>query len=395
MQHAHPATMTLLRGATVYAPEPLGRRDLLLGGGKLLAMAPHLSPPPGDWAVEEQDCGDLYAIPGLVDLHTHLTGGGGEGGAHTRVPPVQLSALTLAGVTTAVGLLGTDTTTRSLAELLATARGLSHFGITALCYTGGYRTPPNSLLQTVREDIALIDRFIAVGELAISDHRSGQPTFDELVRIAGDAHVAGLMTGKAGVLHLHLGDGRRGLSLVRRALDETELPARVFHPTHVNRNRRLWAEALELAARGPTIDLTCFPPEPGEPTAAMDLIDYLHRGLPIDRVTLSSDGGGCLPDFDEQGRLIRMGVGQSSALLDTLREAVGLGLPLELALRPLCRTPAEHYRLAGKGRLEVGADADVVLLDAKLEVHSTYAAGRCLVRACRPTVRGTFEGREG
>ena len=391
MQHVNPNQLTLLRGATVYAPEPLGRQDLLIGGGKLLAVAPRLGPPPGDWAVEERDCGDLYAIPGLVDLHTHLTGGGGESGAHTRVPPVQLSELTLAGVTTAVGLLGTDTTTRSLAELLATARGLSHFGLTALCYTGGYRTPPNSLLQTVREDIALIDRFIAVGELAISDHRSGQPTFDELVRIASDAHVAGLMTGKAGVLHLHLGDGRRGLSLVRRALDETELPARVFHPTHVNRNRRLWAEALELAARGPTIDLTCFPPEPGEPTAAMDLIDYLHAGLPIDRVTLSSDGGGCLPDFDEQGRLIRMGVGQSSALLDTLREAVALGLPLELALRPLTATPAEHYRLHGKGRIKAGGDADIVLLDADLKVHTTIASGRTLVAGGQALLRGPFE----
>lgn len=386
-----PPTLHLLRGARVFAPEDRGRQDLLFGGGQLLAAGPGLAAPPPGWPVEEHDCSDLVAIPGLIDLHTHLSGGGGEGGAHTRVPPVQLTDLSLAGVTTAVGLLGTDTTTRSLEELLATARGLSHFGLTALCYTGGYRVPPRSLLATVREDIALIDRFIAVGEIAISDHRSGQPTFDELVRIAADAHVAGLMTGKAGILHLHLGDGPRGLSLVRRALDETELPARVFHPTHVNRNRRLWAEAVELGARGLSVDVTCFPPAPGEPTAADDVRAWLAAGNPLARLTLSSDGGGCLPEFDAEGRLLRMEVGKSSALLDTLRELVSGGLPLDQALRPLTATPAALLRLGQKGALAPGADADIVLLDADLRLHSTIASGRWLVRAGRPLVRGPFE----
>ncbi len=386
-----PPTLHLLRGARVFAPEDRGPQDLLFGGGQLLAVGAGLAAPPAGWPVEEHDCSGLVAVPGLIDLHTHLSGGGGEGGAHTRVPPVQLTDLSLAGVTTAVGLLGTDTTTRSLEELLATARGLSHFGLTALCYTGGYRVPPRSLLATVREDIALIDRFIAVGEIAISDHRSGQPTFDELVRIAADAHVAGLMTGKAGILHLHLGDGPRGLSLVRRALDETELPARVFHPTHVNRNRRLWAEAVALGARGLSVDVTCFPPAPGEPTAAEDVLAWLAAGNPLDRLTLSSDGGGCLPEFDADGRLLRMEVGKSSALLDTLRALVAGGLPLDQALRPLTATPAALLRLGQKGALVPGADADIALLDADLRLHSTIASGRWLVRGGRPLLRGPFE----
>ena len=51
---------------------------------------------------------------------------------------------------------------------------------------------------------------IGIGELALSDHRSSQPTRDELLRIASDAHVAGMISGKAGIVHLHLGDGERG-----------------------------------------------------------------------------------------------------------------------------------------------------------------------------------------
>lgn len=384
--------LTLLRDAEVYAPEPLGRCDLLLAGGRIAAMGRDLSAPPAGWPVEEVQLDGAVVVPGLVDVHTHLSGGGGEGGAHTRVPPVALSALTTAGVTTAIGLLGTDSTTRSLAALLATARGLSHFGVTALCYTGAYRVPPPTLLASVREDIALIDRIVAVGELAISDHRSSQPTFDELIRIAADAHVAGLMTGKAGLLHLHLGDGERGLSLIHRALDETELPPRTFHPTHINRNRRLWAEAQEIVQRGVNVDMTAFPDEPGVPSAAEDLAAWVQAGLPLERLTLSSDGGGCLPTFGADGTLLHMDVGAARSLLETVRGAVARGVALQDALRPVTRTPAEVFRLAGKGRLAVGLDADVLLLTpGSLAVSGLLAGGRWLVRDGLPCVRGLFE----
>ena len=70
--------------------------------------------------------------------------------------------------------------------------------------------PPVTFTGSVRDDIVFLDPVIGVGELALSDHRSSQPTQDELLRIASDAHVAGMISGKAGILHLHLGDGERG-----------------------------------------------------------------------------------------------------------------------------------------------------------------------------------------
>src|SRR4029077_9089015 len=119
-------------------------------------------------------------------------------------------------------------TTRSVAGLVAAALAIREEGLSAWCWTGSYEVPPITLTGSVRSDIVFVDPILGVGEVAISDHRSSQPTLDELVRLAADCHVAGLMSGKAGVLHLHLGDGPRGLDLVRAVLDATELPARIF-----------------------------------------------------------------------------------------------------------------------------------------------------------------------
>ena len=202
----------------------------------------------------------------------------------------------------------------SIRELLACARALDALGLTAYCYTGGYEVPPPTLTGSVRGDIVHVDRIVAVGELAISDHRSSQPTYDELVRVAADAHVAGMMTKKAGLVHLHLGDGDRGLALVRRALSETELPPRTFHPTHVNRNPSLWEEALVLAREGGWIDVSAFPPDTGIVSADLAVQRYLDDGLDPGHLTVSSDAGGCLPTFDRDGTLLHMDVGDARGL---------------------------------------------------------------------------------
>ncbi len=358
----HRPTLTLIRGADVWAPEPLGKRDLLLGGDRILAIDESLTAPPG-WPVAIVDAAGLRAIPGLIDTHCHFTGGGGEGGAETRVPPMLAESFRRAGVTTAVGLLGTDCSTRSIEELLACARGLEAQGLRAYCYTGGYVVPPRTLTGSARGDIVHIDRIIAIGETAISDHRSSQPSFEEFVRLAADAHVAGMMTKKAGLLHLHLGDGERRLSLVRRALDETELPPRVFHPTHCNRNRPLWEEAKELSKSGCFIDVTAFDTDGDAPSAAAALLEWRAANLDPERLTISSDGGGCLPTFDENGVLVHMGVGSSETLLETVRTLVAEGVPLDAALAPMTRNPASLFRFHDRGALKPGLLADVVLLD--------------------------------
>lgn len=387
--------LQLLTNAEVHAPEALGVQHILIAGGRVAWMGrdvPRLS-----IDVAQRDLGGARVVPGLIDGHAHVTGGGGEAGAHTRVPPLPLSRFTAAGVTTVVGLLGTDDVTRTTGDLLAATRGLCAEGLSAWCYTGGYHLPPATLTGSVRGDIVHLERVIGVGELALSDHRSSQPTLDELLRVAADAHVAGLMTGKAGVCHLHLGDGERGLALVRAALDASELPARVFNPTHVNRRRALFDEACALAARGCTVDLTAFPVEDGEDAyLAQDALErYLGADLPPARVTVSSDGGGCLPRFDADGRVTHMDVGRPAALAECLQVLLARGHELERVLPAFTSNVALHLRLSGKGRLAQGADADLVVLTADGRPRDVMAGGVWHVLDCAPVVRGTFEATGG
>lgn len=385
--------ITLLRNAELYDPAPLGRRHLLVAGETVLWVGRDVPALDRSLEVQELDLGGRRVIPGLIDGHVHLTGGGGEAGPETRVPPVALSRLTLGGVTTAVGVLGTDDTVRTTAELVTVARGLVAQGLSAWCHTGGYHVPLTTATGSVRGDLALIDLVIGVGELAISDHRSSHPTLDELLRIAGDAHVGGLMSGKAGIVHLHVGDGPRGLEPVREALDRSELPAAVFNPTHVNRRRALFDEALALTERGCAIDVTAFPVADGEDawSAEEAVVRYLDAGADPARLTVSSDGGGCLPVFDGEGRVASFDVGSPSACGAALQALLGRGQPLERVLPAFTANPAQLLQLHRKGHLRPEADADLVVLDAAGAVADVMARGRWFVRGGRAIVRGPFE----
>lgn len=384
--------LALLTNAQVYAPEPLGLQHLLVAGGRIVWMGASLPSLPAALGATVRDLEGRRVIPGLVDAHVHLTGGGGEAGAHTKVPPLALSRFTRGGVTSVVALLGTDDASRHPRELVTAVHGLRHEGLSAWCYTAGYHVPPVTITGSVRHDIAAIECVIGV-KCAISDHRSSQPTLDELLRLASEAHVGGVMSGKAGVLHLHVGDGPRGLSLLWKALETSEIPPRVFNPTHVNRRKALFDEAIELSRKGCHVDITAFPVAEGEDAwpAEAALLRYLDAGAPADRVSISSDGGGCLPTFDADGRVASMDVGDPGALARTLRALLGAGAPLERVLGAFTANPARLLRLARKGGIAVGNDADLVVLDDSGGITDVMANGVWHVTDGQLAKAGTFE----
>jgi beta-aspartyl-dipeptidase (metallo-type) len=288
--------------------------------------------------------------------------------------------------------LGADDETRSTANLLARTRALREEGLSAWCWTGGYHLPLTTLTESVRSDIVHIDPIIGAGEIAISDHRSSQPSFDELARLASEVYTAGMISRKAGVLHLHLGDGERGLELVRRLIAETELPARVFHPTHVNRKKALFDEACELSRQGVTIDVTAFPVEGDDEHSAEDAWTlFMERDCPAEKITVSSDSGGCLPSFDDEGHMLKMGVGSSAALLEWVRTLYRQGHGLDKVLPAITTNVARLLKLDGKGCLDPGADADWVCLDGSMQVLHVMAGGKWMVRDGLVITKGNFE----
>lgn len=388
-----PSGLQTILNANIYAPAHQGLKNLLIGGGKILAISSDPLDLPASLVSESVDLQGKTLIPGFIDAHAHITGGGGEAGFATQVPPLPISQFTQFGVTTVVGLLGTDDTTRSTANLLSKVYGLREEGMSAYCWTGGYHYPLTTLTRSAREDIVYLEPVIGIGEFAISDHRSSQPTFDEIIRIASDAHVAGLMTGKAGIVHFHLGDGSRKLAHIRRALTETELPARVFNPTHVNRNKPLFDEACELLSTGMYMDITAFPAGCMAEgwSAAEAVLLAQSRGCPLNQITVSSDGGGCLPEFTPSGELLSMDFGRSETLTQTLKALHASGMALEEALPIFTSNVARLLRMPNKGEIKLGADADCVVLDDELAICDVMALGHWHVRNRQLRVKGTFE----
>ncbi|MGR6759806.1 beta-aspartyl-peptidase [Aeromonas veronii] len=372
--------LTLIEGAEIFSPTHLGQQDLLVADGRIAWMGKGLTVP-ANWPLHRVDGHGRYLVPGLVDPLAHITGGGGEGGFAFRTPELAASEALKAGVTTLVAALGTDSLTRTPAQVLGKVREFRAAGVSAFMYTGSYHLPVKTLTGTVESDIILIPEVLGVGEVAISDHRSSAPTYDELARLASEARVAGLLAGKSGVSFFHVGDGKGALAPLRALRDETDIPQRQLYPTHCNRNPWLFAEAIEWGKAGGWVDLTTssFPDllEDGERLAADALLELLAANVPVERITFSSDANASLPRFDGEGRLIEMRCGQIASLWQQCVRATRLGVSLETALTVVTSNPAQALGLGSKGRIGGGQDADLLLVhDRTFAIERVMSGGQ-------------------
>jgi beta-aspartyl-dipeptidase (metallo-type) len=353
----------LIRNVEVYGPKYLGRKDVLIVGEKIGFIDEHMQVQVPE--VEVYDGDGMVAIPGLIDSHVHFTGGGGEGGFSTRTPELKISDCIENGITTLVGCLGTDGVTRGLENLYAKSKAMEQAGVTTYIYTGSYRVPPVTFTGSVQRDLVLIDKVIGVGEIAISDHRSSQPTLEEILRIVADARVGGMIAGKCGVVNFHVGGGRNGIGYLFDIIRETEIPHQHLYPTHMSRNKTLFESGLHFAQEGGFIDLTGVQPDEQlkkEDFTAIDgIVEAYENGL-IDRITISSDGQGSLPRFDKEGNFTGLNVGSVGAVMYTLMKTVEKGISPSEVLKIATVNTANVLKLEGKGRIAVGYDADIVLM---------------------------------
>ena len=389
--------LKLIKGAAVYAPEYLGIRDILIADSRILKIAEDI-PIAKAYDVEVLEGDGKLLFPGFIDSHVHILGGGGEGSYHTRTPEIMLTDITLGGVTTVVGCLGTDGTTRSMASLLAKARGLEEEGISAYIYTGSYQVPVRTLTGSLVDDLILIDKIVGCGEIAVSDHRSSQPTREEFAHIVGDTRVGGILSGKAGLVNIHMGDGPRMLSYLRYVVEETEIPPANMLPTHINRSTRLLKDGINYAKTlGGYVDLTTSSDpdylEEDEVKASTGLRLMLEAGVPEHKITFSSDGQGSMPIFGKDGAFLGLGVGRVTSLYREVRDAILTeGVEISKALKTVTANPADLLKLTGKGRIAPGKDADLVLVDRdSLHIHTVLAKGRLMVKEGAAAQKGTFE----
>ncbi|WP_062110184.1 beta-aspartyl-peptidase [Bacillus niameyensis] len=389
--------LTLIQNGEIYAPDYLGKKDILLVDQKIGFIQDRIEVPANFVEITVINATGKMIVPGFIDAHVHITGGGGEGSYKTRTPELQLTNATLAGVTTIVGVIGTDGTTRTMTNLIAKARGLEEEGITCYAQTGSYQVPVRTLTGTIEDDIILIDKIIGAGEIAIADHRSSQPTVEELAKIASAARIGGMLSGKAGIVNIHVGDSFDHVELIEKVIDTTAIPIKQFYPTHMNRNPHLFEAAIDFAKRGGYVDFTTssIPKffEEGEVKCSLALKRMLDQGVDISQITFTSDAQGSLPDFDENGEFIGLQVGKVSSLFSEVRDAIlQEKIEPELALRVITQNPAAILKLQQKGVVAEGKDADLVILNRDdLSIDTVFAMGKMMVKDAVAIVKGTFE----
>ena len=381
--------MLLIKGAEVYAPEYLGKKDVLIAGEKIERI--------GEDLPEYEGCQVIggtgrIVVPGFIDRHVHITGGGGQGSFHTQAPQVQLSDLIRGGVTTVVGLLGTDGISRSTENLVAKAKALKEEGISAYCCCGAYGHPGPTITGSISRDIMFVDEIIGL-KLAVSDHRAPNITVDELIRLGSDVRTAGMLSGKAGFVCLHMGGDDRALSPVFEALERTSIPVKTFQPTHVGRAKKLQEDAFKLAKMGGTIDFTCGQFEEKIKELAASLRAAKEAGVPMDKVTISSDGQGSWSNYDAAGNLTEMGVSSVDTMYrQVVYQVQNENMALEEALSLGTRNVAKALEVyPKKGAVHEGSDADVLVLNGDLSMNTVIARGSLMMQDGVLLKKGTYE----
>jgi beta-aspartyl-dipeptidase (metallo-type) len=354
--------LTLIRGGEIYAPEYRGRGDMLLANAQIEKVGSIDQRKLDALGVEyeEIDASGCVVTPGIIDPHEHLLGGSGEGSLAMQSPMLFIEEICRAGITTVVGALGVDTTMKTLPGLLARVKALKEEGLSAFIWTGGYNVPPTTMLGDVREDMMFIEECIGAGEVAISDERSMAPDSQALARVVFDAHIGGLLTGKAGVTHFHVGDSDKRLKPILDLLENFDIKPEWLFPTHVQRTRELMDEAIAFAIDGMWVNIDVV-----EEDAAKWTRYYLEGGGPPDKFTISSDADSTTPDVF-YGQICRLVVEQR--------------MPLETVFSFVTSNTARILKLKSKGKLEEGCDADVlVLTEGSLDIREVIAGGKRLV----------------
>jgi len=366
----------IVKNAEIYSPEYLGKKDILIGGEKILAIAEKIEI--ANVAIEVIDANGKIVLPGLIDQHIHLTGAGGKQAFSSMTPEISITELIQCGTTTVVGMLGTDGITRTLQGLYAKVKALDQDGISAYMLTGYFGYPTTHLLNSVLEDMIFIDKVIGC-KTAISDERASFPTENELLKLLREVHVGGLTSGKGGILHIHLGALESKMDILLELVKKYHIPIHHISPTHVGRTKELFEQAIEFAKLGGMIDISTGGTKFDLPYK--QVMYALKQGVSIDNMTFSSDGNAGMAKKDKNGGISKL----YKAPVDlNLKQVILLiqeaGMSISDAFKLITTNPARNLSLKQKGKIEVGFDADLCFFDINLKLTDVISKGHKMMK---------------
>ena len=379
--------MLLIKNTNLYSPTFLGKKDILISNGKIVAIEDEIIK--HNVFSEVWDAHGLTTTPGFIDQHIHVIGAGGKHGFASMTPQLHLGELIKCGTTSVVGLLGTDGSTRSIKTLYSKIQALNQEGISAYMYTGYYGLDKVYLMNSLQEDMIYIDCVLGC-KIAISDIRSSYPSALELLRLLRNVRVGGMLSGKKGILHLHLGALSSKMDLLFEIVENYEFPIEHISPTHVGRTKDLFEQAIIFAKMGGMIDVTTGASKYTDPYKSV--LYALENNVSIDNITFSSDGNAGLDKLDDNNNL----VGFRSAPFDkNLEEVINLhklgGVAFEDSLKLITSNPAKNLGLKSKGHVKNNFDADLCFFDSDLKLSSVIANGKFMMKDGDLAVKGSFE----
>ncbi|MBI1774519.1 MAG: dihydroorotase [Proteobacteria bacterium] len=382
-----PSYDLIVRGGTAATPSGIAAADIAIADGRIAAI--------GDLAragaAEIFDASGLHVLPGMIDTQVHFREPGAE---HKEDLESGTRAAVLGGVTAVFEMPNTKPLTltpAALADKLGRAKGR------AWCehafFIGGAAENADQLAELERlpgcsgvkvfmgsstgdllvEDDATLARIIAHGMRRMAVHAEDEPRLKERRGIAEKAAHARA--------HPVWRDEEVCLKATRRLLGLAAKARRRVHVLHVTT-----AEEMALLARHKafaTVEVTpshliltapeCYErlgtyAQMNPPVREQRHQDALWRAIAegVVDVVGSDHAPHTRQEKDKPYPGSPSGVPGVQTTVPLLLDAVHRGkLSLERLVDLLCHGPQRIYQIAGKGRLTVGYDGDLTLVDLK------------------------------
>jgi dihydroorotase len=390
----------IIHGAIAATPNGIGRADIAIRGGRFAAIGEIA----GD-AAETIDAGGLHALPGVIDTQVHFRE---PGMTHKEDLGTGTAAAALGGVTAVFEMPNTNPNTLTagdIADKVARAKGRAWCDIAF--FVGAAEENASDLALTERTpgcagvkvfmgsstgsllvpDDEALEAVLRSGNRRVAIHAEDEARLRErmpLARDSGDVAV-----------HPVWRDVETAVRATRRVLKLARATGRRIHVLHVTtaEEMALLAEAKDIATVEATPQhLTLVAPDCYRELGTLaqmnpPIRDERHRkGLwqAVRDGVVDCIGSDHAPHtLEEKAKpypTSPSGMAGVQTLLPLLLDHMAAGrLTLERIVDLTSAGPQRIYNIAGKGRIAVGYDADVVLVDlkAKRVIRNDWIASRC------------------